>query len=81
VPDGDVVDPAVRGTGPAGALVDAVLAWSRRHGATSVRLHVVEQNSRARRLYERHGFRPRGRVTRDGRVEIEMERELARDHP
>jgi ribosomal protein S18 acetylase RimI-like enzyme len=42
-----------------------------------VRLLVVEDNIRARRLYERHGFRVTG-VTRvrqrDGAIELEMER-------
>jgi len=44
-------------------------------GATQVRLNVVESNSRARRCYERAGFRATGRqgiVEKTGDVEIEM---------
>jgi GNAT superfamily N-acetyltransferase len=67
------VDPAARGTGAAGALVDTVLGWAREHDASSVRLHVVEHNARARRLYERHGFVATGVVDRDGRAEVVME--------
>jgi RimJ/RimL family protein N-acetyltransferase len=44
-----------------------------------VRLQVVEDNVRARRLYERHGFRVTG-VTRlrerDRAVQLDMERVL-----
>jgi GNAT superfamily N-acetyltransferase len=67
------VRPTARGTGAGGALVDAVVAWAIRHDATRVRLHVVENNAAARRLYERHGFRPTGQVERDGRTEVAME--------
>jgi ribosomal protein S18 acetylase RimI-like enzyme len=71
------VHPAVRGTGAGDALVDAVISWGGRTGAHVVRLHVVDANAPARRLYERHGFRPTGRVVRSGgpdTLEIEMER-------
>ncbi|HLI72900.1 MAG TPA: GNAT family N-acetyltransferase [Acidimicrobiales bacterium] len=67
------VEPAARGTGAAGALVDAVVGWARHHGATTVRLHVVEKNARARRLYERYGFRVTGSAECAGRMEIAME--------
>ncbi|HEU4629746.1 MAG TPA: GNAT family N-acetyltransferase [Gemmatimonadaceae bacterium] len=71
------VHPALRGTGAADALVAEHLAWARDAGARLVRLGVMAANERARRLYERHGFRLTGRETvrgADGRVELQMER-------
>ncbi|WP_177226670.1 GNAT family N-acetyltransferase [Saccharopolyspora shandongensis] len=55
------VDQAWRGEGVADVLVDAVLAWSRSRGASSVTLWVFDGNPAARRFYERVGFRPVGR--------------------
>jgi GNAT superfamily N-acetyltransferase len=69
------VHPDVRGTGAADALVSSVKAWASQVGATQVRLNVVEGNCRARRCYERAGFRATGHqgvVERTGDVEIEM---------
>jgi GNAT superfamily N-acetyltransferase len=73
------VDSSQRGQGGADALVDAVLRWARSEGAREVRLQVVETNHRARRFYERLGFRANGRRRlreRDGAVELEMSRGL-----
>jgi GNAT superfamily N-acetyltransferase len=64
-----------RGTGAADVLVSSVKAWAGQEGATQVRLNVVASNCRARRCYERAGFRATGRqgvVERTGDVEIEM---------
>jgi len=75
------VDPSMRGTGAAGALVTALVAWAAALPATAVRLHVVETNVAARRLYEQHGFRPTGeRIVRarDNVAEIEMQYDCAR---
>jgi GNAT superfamily N-acetyltransferase len=72
------VHPANRGSGAADDLVAAVLAWARSEGAGLVRLKVIQANGRARRFYERIGFRPTGRQTvreRDGGIEIQMERD------
>jgi GNAT superfamily N-acetyltransferase len=69
------VHPYVRGTGAADLLVSSVKAWAAEVSATQVRLNVVESNSRARRCYERAGFRDTGRrglIERTGDVEIEM---------
>lgn len=69
--------PSLRGTGASDLLVAAVVAWGKAEGARCVRLEVIETNHRARRLYERCGFRPTGHETRrehDGRVEVRMER-------
>jgi ribosomal protein S18 acetylase RimI-like enzyme len=69
------VHPDFRGTGAADALVSSIKGWAAQVGATQVRLHVVESNGRARRCYERAGFRVTGRqgmVEKTGDVEIEM---------
>jgi len=71
------VHPVMRGSGAADALVAEVIAWARRDGARLVRLQVVQENVRAQRLYERHGFHLTGRTReRDGVKEVEMERLL-----
>jgi GNAT superfamily N-acetyltransferase len=69
------VHPAVRGSGAADSLVEAVKKWAASVRATEVRLNVVETNERARRCYERCGFRltgGRGVVAKSGEAEIEM---------
>jgi len=71
------VHPDVRGSEGGEALVAGVLAWARSEGATAVQLQVVEDNLRARRFYERNGFRLTGRESvreRDGATELQMER-------
>ena len=73
------VDPALRGSGAADALVASLLAWAEAQGARRVRLNVILTNDRARRFYERQGFRPNGRRAvraRDGLIEVELERAL-----
>jgi ribosomal protein S18 acetylase RimI-like enzyme len=70
---------SLRGQGAADALVSSVLAWASAEGARVVRLAVIESNGRARRCYERNGFRDTGdRMVRerDGAVEMQMERLL-----
>ena len=49
------------GTGVADALHEAALAVSREAGAAACRLEVLEENRRARRFYERRGWRLDGR--------------------
>jgi GNAT superfamily N-acetyltransferase len=51
------VVPAAWGTGAASALVDASLAEAHRAGRRTVWLEVVEVQARARRFYEREGWR------------------------
>jgi len=73
------VHPALRGSEAASALVQSVLTWAQERGASSVRLDVIEGNERARRLYERHGFRATGNINvrpRDGARELQMERRI-----
>ena len=71
------VAPVARGTGAADALIEALCGWAGEEGAREVRLHVVDDNARAIRVYERNGFRPTGRTfvrERDQALEIEMAR-------
>jgi [ribosomal protein S18]-alanine N-acetyltransferase len=59
-PEADVVtlavDPARWGEGTGTALLLALVDEAARRGCTEVLLEVREDNSRARRLYQRHGF-------------------------
>ena len=50
------VEPGRWGDGLGAALLDFVEAEVRRRGFRRFRLHVLEENERARRLYERHGW-------------------------
>lgn len=62
-----VVDPAHRGQGVGGALLDATLEALKAKGAPRVVLSTAEGNKTAQRLFARAGFR---------RTMIEMTREL-----
>ncbi len=71
------VNPEMRGTGGADELVQALMTWACSVDAKRVRLKVIEGNDRARRFYERKGFRPTGEKEirgRDSRIEVLMER-------
>lgn len=73
------VAPAWRGHGAGDRLVETVLAWAAREGFTDVGLWVATGNTRAERLYARHGFVPTGRVQpmggeRSDLLEFEMRR-------
>jgi ribosomal protein S18 acetylase RimI-like enzyme len=50
------VDPAQRGRGLGGRLVDAVVEWAAANGAGTVVLSVKRANAAAIALYERCGF-------------------------
>jgi ribosomal protein S18 acetylase RimI-like enzyme len=67
-----VVDPAYRGRGVGGLLLDAALAALAARGAPRVVLSTAERNEVAQRLFERAGFR---------RTMIEMTRELDERSP
>jgi ribosomal protein S18 acetylase RimI-like enzyme len=54
------VDPGHRGRGIAQALISHAVRWSRDHQARELVLWVAENNTAARRLYRRVGFRPAG---------------------
>ncbi|MHB1534865.1 MAG: GNAT family N-acetyltransferase [Acidimicrobiales bacterium] len=54
------VAPNHRGTLVADKLVEAVCAWAQDQDAQSVTLWVADGNARARRFYERLGFRSTG---------------------
>lgn len=55
------VEPAARGTGVAGAIVNAVVEWAREAGFPVLGLGVTISNDRAIALYERLGFVDTGR--------------------
>jgi GNAT superfamily N-acetyltransferase len=77
------VHPAIRGTGGADELVAAVLGWAKSQGAKSVNVKVIELNHRARRFYQRCGFRLTGHQAiraRDGMVELQMAHSLDAEH-
>lgn len=50
------VAPEQRGSEAATALLDAILAWASRRGATQLLAGVAASNARARTFYERNGF-------------------------
>lgn len=50
------VDSAARGQGLVEILVDAVSRWAQADGALNLRLQVVQENTRARRAYEKMKF-------------------------
>ena len=54
--------PDARGRGYADACIRAVVEWARRTGAAEVRLWATDTNRAARRVYERLGFVPNGKV-------------------
>ena len=54
------VEPATRGQGLSERLIGAVAEWARSRGCSDVFLFAQETNVRARKLYERAGFRPTG---------------------
>ena len=60
--DGIFVAEAARGHGVGTKLLDAVVWTARMNRCTEVRLDVVAENTRARALYERYGFREVGRL-------------------
>lgn len=65
-----IVDPAYRGQGIGGMLLDATLAELKARGAPRVVLSTAERNATAQRFFARAGFR---------RTMVEMTRELAGD--
>lgn len=74
------VDPVARGSGVAGALIEAIARWAAEQGAVDLLLSVVPGNDRARRVYERAGFTATddpGDLLPDGRRETVMRRPLA----
>lgn len=54
------VAPAAQGQGCARLLLDTLAHWARLHSAQWLWLEVRESNTRARAIYERHGYRQVG---------------------
>jgi GNAT superfamily N-acetyltransferase len=52
------VDPRWRGQGLAAAIIEKVCDWAAAAGYAEIQIETVPGNDRARRLYERLGFRP-----------------------
>lgn len=70
--------PAHRGRGLLDDLLAAATEWLRERGMTQVRLFVHAENPRARRAYEKAGFRPTGvQITAVNGPELEMARPLS----
>ncbi len=61
--DGIFVDAAARGQGVGTTLLAAIKEEARRTGMREVQLDVIDTNPRARALYEREGFLPKGEET------------------
>ena len=81
--DGFVVAEPLRGQGLGAALIEALCAEAQARGYRIVRLDVVDENLRARALYDRLGFAVTGRVDRlltavvfGYRTAVAMERRL-----
>jgi RimJ/RimL family protein N-acetyltransferase len=53
---GMYISASARGQGAADGIIDRLLDHARAEGAVQVVLTVVADNTRARRVYERHGF-------------------------
>ncbi|WP_369808039.1 GNAT family N-acetyltransferase [Leucobacter chinensis] len=58
--DGICVGQTARGRGIGSSLLEAAANKARQAGAKTVKLSVIDENPRARALYERHGFRATG---------------------
>jgi GNAT superfamily N-acetyltransferase len=56
------VAPSWRGRGVAAALAGAVIAWARSEGCARIGLWVPADGPRARRFYQRQGFRATGQA-------------------
>ena len=74
---GVFIDPDWRGdAGVTDALLAEIVRWTREQGLNALHLHVGEANARARRSYEKRGFRETGVVSaipeQPGVREIEM---------
>lgn len=75
---GVYVEPAARGAGLLGTLVDGLVAWAGDLGIDRVRLHVHTDNARARAAYQKLGFAETGESIRlDVGLELEMVRAVS----
>lgn len=65
------IAPEFWGKGIGDAAINFIIAKARKMGLKRIELSVVEANTRARRLYERHGFKKEGvkrKAIRIGRI-------------
>ncbi|MBZ4192389.1 GNAT family N-acetyltransferase [Niabella beijingensis] len=52
------VKPAFRGQGVSQKILEALIAWVKTTGVTEVRLNVYDENTAAKKAYQKFGFRP-----------------------
>ncbi|MBO9593487.1 MAG: GNAT family N-acetyltransferase [Niabella sp.] len=52
------VKPAFRGMGINQSIIQKLLEWAKKQGLTEARLDVYEENTAAKRAYQKMGFRP-----------------------
>lgn len=64
------VEPAFRGRGVAGELLELILAWARENGFGRVVARVMEGNERALAFYDKHGFGVIGGGLTDGELVV-----------
>jgi GNAT superfamily N-acetyltransferase len=76
---GMFVEPAMRGRGVGGALVEAVVRWARDRGVRRLGLWVTSTNGPALALYQRCGFRSTGRTKPLDHTQSLTELEMVRD--
>lgn len=55
--DGIVVDPEMRGRGVGTAILEKLSEFAIENGYKTIKLEVIDTNSRARNLYESQGFK------------------------
>lgn len=72
------VVPAARGRGVVDLLLEGARELARELGCTRLVLQVGEANLAARRVYERHGYRPTGAWLPHPRLEGQRDLEMAR---
>ena len=76
---GMFVEPAARGRRVGVALVEAVAAWARGHGAAHLHLWVTSTNEAALALYHRCDFKKTGRSQPLDHTPSLLELEMVRD--
>lgn len=55
--DALIVDETARGRGVGKALIDTIVNWARKHGASEIEVSTEVDNEAAQAFYVRHGFR------------------------
>ena len=66
------VSPEHRGKGVARDLMDGVFQWASANGFRTVVTTIGEDNLRARRFYQKYGFRPKSKASLDGPDNVDV---------